>query len=150
MSNLTAMIFQTLQTTLQRLNHSSSNSTMTVADGNSIATAAAYHSPSAADDEGWYYLYRNVTWLLINLLVPVLLYRAANYLWYVHCVEKRDHGTKLPLPPGDMGLPLVGNMINFLIYVSFFKFYSWQIVDNLTGIELGIVEKGQVLRGIKE
>ena len=51
-------------------------------------------------------------------LIPVLLSGFACYLWSTYLASCKDPDSKLPLPPGSMGLPIVGETINLLMKVS--------------------------------
>jgi len=66
-----------------------------------------------------------VEWSLLfirYMAIPSLLFYLTTLLWELRYVRMRDSTTPLPLPPGSMGLPILGEMLQFFITVS--EFYE--------------------------
>lgn len=66
------------------------------------------------------------------LLVPIALFFVSCYLWESYFLSLKDENSKLPLPPGKMGFPLVGEMFHFLLWVSVFITLIGSCLFNLT------------------
>jgi len=63
-----------------------------------------------AADYAWYILW--------NIAIPGVLFIASCMLWEKRCLLLKDCACSLPLPSGNMGFPLVGEMFHFLFVVS--------------------------------
>ena len=57
-------------------------------------------------------------WLIRFVAFPSLLFCLMLILWELRYFCSRDPSNPLPLPPGRMGLPLLGEMLQFFILVS--------------------------------
>lgn len=51
------------------------------------------------------------------VLVPLLLCLASVKLWHFYCLRGRDPACPLPLPPGAMGLPFLGETLQLVLQV---------------------------------
>lgn len=51
------------------------------------------------------------------VLVPLLLCLASVKLWHFYCLRGRDPACPLPLPPGTMGLPFLGETLQLVLQV---------------------------------
>lgn len=51
------------------------------------------------------------------VLVPLLLCLASLKLWHFYCLRGRDPACPLPLPPGTMGLPFLGETLQLVLQV---------------------------------
>ncbi|XP_034286317.1 cytochrome P450 26A1 isoform X2 [Pantherophis guttatus] len=49
------------------------------------------------------------------VLVPLLLCLASVKLWHFYCLRGRDPACPLPLPPGTMGLPFLGETLQLVL-----------------------------------
>uniref|UniRef100_A0A670YU50 Cytochrome P450 family 26 subfamily A member 1 n=1 Tax=Pseudonaja textilis TaxID=8673 RepID=A0A670YU50_PSETE len=49
------------------------------------------------------------------VLVPLLLCLASLKLWHFYCLRGRDPACPLPLPPGTMGLPFLGETLQLVL-----------------------------------
>ena len=58
-------------------------------------------------------------WLVPLLLgVVVVCFLLARWGWWVYVTSTADPLCPLPLPPGGLGLPFIGEMINLVLEVS--------------------------------
>ena len=67
------------------------------------------------------YLYDILTWLLYlrYLVLPALLvWLVKAVLWPRYVRARPDPCSSLPIPPGDVGWPLIGETLDFIIDVS--------------------------------
>ncbi|XP_064631721.1 cytochrome P450 26B1-like [Lineus longissimus] len=65
---------------------------------------------------------RTVQFLFSNFIAPILLIIACNGIWKSHNYNLKDLTCNLPLPPGNFGLPFIGETLNFVLLGS--KFYK--------------------------
>ncbi|XP_013929258.1 PREDICTED: cytochrome P450 26A1-like [Thamnophis sirtalis] len=49
------------------------------------------------------------------VLVPLFLCLASMKLWHLYCLRGRDPACPLPLPPGTMGLPFLGETLQLVL-----------------------------------
>ena len=79
---------------------------------------------SSLNEEEWKnnYLQPAVSVWILQFLrfvgIPVLLFYLTLMLWELRYLRMRDSSNPLSLPPGCMGLPLLGEMLQFFIIVS--------------------------------
>ena len=66
---------------------------------------------------------------LKSWIIPCLLTFLACHLWSVWLLSCKDQGCQLPLPPGSMGLPLVGETLNLVMKVSYM--HNWWSATNI-------------------
>ena len=75
------------------------------------------------DWANFFAFFNNSDWMFVffkYFLIPYILWNLMNWFWELYCVGLRDEESPLPLPPGKMGYPLVGEMFHFFIKVCFF------------------------------
>lgn len=53
-----------------------------------------------------------------TFVLPLLLFLAAVRLWALYCLRGRDPACPLPLPPGTMGLPFLGETLQLVLQVG--------------------------------
>ena len=79
---------------------------------------------SSLNEEEWKNNYLQpavLVWILQFLRfigIPALLFYLTLMLWELRYLRMRDSSNSLSLPPGCMGLPLLGEMLQFFIIVS--------------------------------
>ena len=55
---------------------------------------------------------------MLSLITPAVLILIIYKLWYIYNVSTRDHSCKTPLPPGGMGIPIVGETLQYILKVG--------------------------------
>lgn len=55
--------------------------------------------------------------VVLPYLVPVILFIFSISLWTYYVNSTRDTSSSLPLPPGTVGFPFVGETINMVMKV---------------------------------
>ena len=58
----------------------------------------------------------------LNYAVPILLWVIAVRLWSWFILQTADGHSKLPLPPGAVGLPFIGETLQLAWQVSFYQY----------------------------
>lgn len=53
-----------------------------------------------------------------SALVPLMLCVSVTLLWRMHVENSRDRASPMPLPPGSVGLPFIGETAHFALMVS--------------------------------
>lgn len=66
-------------------------------------------------------LYQQVSQIIISTLLPFIMYGLSCKLWYFYNVSTKDSDCDLPLPPGSMGVPLVGETLDLIFGVSYWR-----------------------------
>ena len=56
-----------------------------------------------------------------SMMAPLILLLIVWKLWYMYNVNTKDHDCKTPLPPGSMGLPIVGETLQYILKVNAFS-----------------------------
>ncbi|XP_002123562.2 cytochrome P450 26A1 isoform X1 [Ciona intestinalis] len=64
------------------------------------------------ESEDFFYL---LFFLIKYIGVPCFLMHVVCCLWEIRCVRMKDHSCPLPLPRGNMGFPLVGEMFHLFV-----------------------------------
>ncbi|XP_052770912.1 cytochrome P450 26A1-like [Mya arenaria] len=66
------------------------------------------------------YILTLVLGVLKTLLVPFLLNITVRHLWRIYVTSLRDRNCLLPLPPGEFGLPIIGETVQMLLNMNEF------------------------------